>query len=143
MKAWSARGGLYQLPAALTLARGREEKERSQSEHGIENKIAKGVEILINDSKQIIHAGLEVIISCGSINSPQLLMLSGIGNAIELQQLGININYDLPGVGKNLQDHLEIYIQHKNTQPLSLYSLFNNPFVQFYEGIICPINVNG
>ena len=101
----------------------------------IENKTAKGVEILINDQKDVIYAGLEVLISCGSINSPQLLMLSGIGNAIELQQLGININYDLPGVGKNLQDHLEIYIQHKNIQPLSLYSLFNNPFVQFYEGI--------
>ncbi len=101
----------------------------------IENRIAKGVEILLNGQKEIIYAGLEVIISCGSINSPQLLMLSGIGNASELEKLGIKINHDLPGVGKNLQDHLEIYIQYESIQPISLYSLFNNPFSQVYEGI--------
>ena len=101
----------------------------------IENKTAKGVEILINGQKKNVYADLEVIISCGSINSPQLLMLSGIGNANELQQLGININHDLPGVGKNLQDHLEIYIQYECTQSVSLYSLFNNPLLQIFEGI--------
>lgn len=101
----------------------------------VENKIAKGVEVLINGQKKTIYAGLEVIISCGSINSPQLLMLSGIGNASELQKLGINIICDLPGVGKNLQDHLEIYTQYKSTQSVTLYSLFNNPLVQIYEGM--------
>ena len=101
----------------------------------VENKTAKGVEVLINGQKKIIYAGLEVILSCGSINSPQLLMLSGIGNASELQKLGINIINDLPGVGKNLQDHLEIYTQYRSTQPVTLYQLFNNPLVQIYEGM--------
>jgi choline dehydrogenase len=101
----------------------------------IENKTAKGVEVLIKGKKNVIHADLEVILSCGSINSPKLLMHSGIGDAKELQKLGIKVNNNLPGVGKNLQDHLEIYTQYKNIQSVSLYSLFNSPFVQVYEGI--------
>ena len=101
----------------------------------IENKTAKGIEIINNNKKEEIFAGREVILSCGSINSPQLLMLSGIGNASELQKLNIEVVHNLPGVGKNLQDHLEIYTQFKCTQPVSLYSLFNNPLVKIYEGI--------
>ena len=102
----------------------------------IENKTAKGIELLINNQKEEIFAGREVIISCGSINSPQLLMLSGIGNASELQKLNIDVIHNLPGVGKNLQDHLEIYTQFKCIQPVSLYSLFNNPLVKIYQGIL-------
>ena len=101
----------------------------------IENKIAKGVEIIHKGKKEIIYSNLETIICSGSINSPQLLMLSGVGDSKELRQLGIKVVHDLPGVGKNLQDHLEIYTQYKNIQPYSLYSLFNNPFVKVYEGI--------
>ena len=73
----------------------------------------KGIEIAYKDKKEEIFADREVIISCGSINSPQLLMLSGIGNASELQKLNIEVKHNLPGVGKNLQDHLEIYTQFK------------------------------
>jgi len=101
----------------------------------IKNKTAKGIEITNKNRKEEIFADREVIISCGSINSPQLLMLSGIGNASELQKLNIEVIHNLPGVGKNLQDHLEIYTQFKCIQPVSLYSLFNNPLVKVYQGM--------
>jgi choline dehydrogenase len=62
----------------------------------------------------------EVILCGGAINSPQLLMLSGIGPREHLQQLGIDVVADLPGVGSNLQDHLEVYIQYASKQPVSI-----------------------
>ena len=62
----------------------------------------------------------EVILCGGSINSPQLLQLSGVGNAAELEALGIPVVHDLPGVGENLQDHLEVYVQYACTQPVSV-----------------------
>jgi len=62
----------------------------------------------------------EVILCGGAINSPQLLQLSGIGNAAELQALGITPVADIPGVGENLQDHLEVYIQYASKQPVSI-----------------------
>jgi len=62
----------------------------------------------------------EVILCGGAINSPQLLQLSGIGNASELQALGITPVADIPGVGENLQDHLEVYIQYASKQPVSI-----------------------
>ena len=68
-----------------------------------------------------VEASQEVILSAGAINSPQLLMLSGIGAADQLRQLGINAIVDAPNVGKNLMDHLEVYVQQACTQPLSLY----------------------
>jgi choline dehydrogenase len=64
----------------------------------------------------------EVILCGGAINSPQLLMLSGIGDADALGHHGIPVTAHLPGVGKNLQDHVETYVQHACTQPISLYS---------------------
>jgi choline dehydrogenase len=66
-----------------------------------------------------IGAG-EVILAGGAINSPQLLQLSGIGNPHELSALGIGAVQDLPGVGENLQDHLEVYIQHSSKRPVSM-----------------------
>jgi choline dehydrogenase len=62
----------------------------------------------------------EVVICGGAINSPQILQLAGIGNARELSALGITPVADLPGVGENLQDHLEVYIQHASKQPVSI-----------------------
>jgi choline dehydrogenase len=66
----------------------------------------------------------EVILCGGAINSPQLLQLSGIGAASELGALGIDVVADLPGVGENLQDHLEVYIQHSATQPVTMAPYF-------------------
>ena len=67
----------------------------------------------------VANAGT-VILCGGAMNSPQLLQLSGVGNAAELSALGIPVRHDLPGVGENLQDHLEVYIQYKCTQPVSM-----------------------
>ncbi|KAK6178585.1 hypothetical protein SNE40_013340 [Patella caerulea] len=69
-----------------------------------------------------VYARKEVILSGGSINSPQLLMLSGIGNADELKNLDIPVVAHLPGVGENLQDHLEVYVQQECLKPNTLYS---------------------
>ncbi|KAA0972537.1 choline dehydrogenase [Aureimonas fodinaquatilis] len=83
---------------------------------------ATGVEFLLNGERQVVHASREVILSAGSINSPKLLKLSGIGGGAELQGHGIDVIADRPGVGTNLQDHLEFYFQLACTQPLTLYS---------------------
>jgi choline dehydrogenase len=64
--------------------------------------------------------GAEVILCGGAINSPQLLELSGVGDASALRGLGIDVVHDLPGVGENLQDHLEVYIQYASKQPVSV-----------------------
>ncbi len=80
------------------------------------------------------RARREVILSGGAINSPQLLMLSGVGPADHLRSHGIAVVRDLPGVGRNLQDHLELYIQHACTQPITLYAV-ENPLVKLKVGI--------
>ena len=64
-----------------------------------------------------------MILSGGAINSPQLLMLSGVGPADHLRDRGIPVVADLPGVGQNLQDHLELYVQQACTQPITLYTV--------------------
>ncbi|MFD2093793.1 choline dehydrogenase [Blastococcus deserti] len=66
-----------------------------------------------------VRAG-EVVLAGGAINTPQLLQLSGVGNGSELRALGIDVVADLPGVGENLQDHLEVYIQHGCKKPVSI-----------------------
>ena len=68
---------------------------------------------------EVVRAS-EVVLSGGAINSPQLLQLSGVGNARELSSLGVDVVHDLPGVGENLQDHLEVYVQYACTQPVSV-----------------------
>lgn len=67
--------------------------------------------------KQTIKAGKEIILSGGAINSPQLLMLSGIGEAAQLAENGIAVQKDLPGVGKNMQDHLQVRLVYKCNEP--------------------------
>jgi choline dehydrogenase len=74
---------------------------------------------------QTVLAG-EVILCGGAFNSPQLLQLSGIGNADELRAVGVEPVHDLPGVGENLQDHLEVYVQYASLKPVSLNPLLKN-----------------
>ena len=76
------------------------------------NKKAVGVEYRIGDATKCVRASKEVIICGGVINTPQLLMLSGVGDAHELKRLDIPTVADLPGVGKNLQDHVQVYIRY-------------------------------
>ena len=91
----------------------------------IENGVAVGVEIEQGGQVSVVRARREVILSASSINSPKLLMLSGIGPGAHLQEHGIDVVADRPGVGQNLQDHLEIYVQQECKQPITLYSQLN------------------
>ena len=80
-----------------------------------------------------VYAG-EIICCGGAINSPQLLQLSGIGNAAELKKLGIEVMQDLPGVGENMQDHLEVYIQYACKKPVSMapaLKWYNKPWIGY------------
>jgi choline dehydrogenase len=86
---------------------------------------AVGVEYALNGNIVRARARREVIVAGGAINSPQILMLSGIGPADALREHGIDPIADLPGVGENLQDHIETYVQHACTQPITLYSSQN------------------
>ena len=81
---------------------------------------ASGVEFLRGGTKQVVSARREVILSAGPIASPHLLQLSGIGPGAVLQQAGIDVVQDLPGVSENLQDHLEFYFQFRCQQPITL-----------------------
>ena len=98
-------------------------------------KKAIGVEIRRDNNSEIYYCNKEIILSSGSINSPKILQLSGIGDEKTLSQNGIDIINHLPGVGQNLQDHLEIYIQHKSKIKDTLYNLSTNYFTQAVEGI--------
>jgi choline dehydrogenase len=91
----------------------------------IENGRATGVEVERGGKIEVIAAGREVIVAASSINSPKILMLSGIGPAAHLTENGIEVIADRPGVGQNLQDHLELYIQQAATQPVSLFKYWN------------------
>ncbi len=74
---------------------------------------------------RIVRARAEVILAASSINSPKILMLSGIGPAAHLAEHGVRVVADRPGVGGNLQDHLEMYIQMASLQPITLYRYWN------------------
>ncbi len=74
----------------------------------IENHRAVGVDYIEGKHRKTVRAGREIVISAGSINSPKLLMLSGLGPADHLAEMGIPVIQDLPGVGQNLQDHIEV-----------------------------------
>jgi choline dehydrogenase len=86
-----------------------------------EGRRAVGVAFRRGGAEHLARASREVIVSAGPIQSPKLLQLSGIGPAAELSRHGIAIVHDLPGVGENLQDHLEFYFQMACTQPITLY----------------------
>lgn len=90
-----------------------------------EGKRAVGIEYERGGKRHVVRAVCEVILSGGPINSVQLLKLSGIGPADELKQHGIEVLTDRPGVGANLQDHLEFYFQMACTQPVTLYGTAN------------------
>ena len=90
-----------------------------------EGKKAVGIEVNIKNKVTKVYANKEVILSGGSINSPQLLMLSGVGPEKDLKDKGINVIHSLEGVGQNLQDHLETYIQQECKTKDTLYSYVN------------------
>ena len=91
----------------------------------MEGKRAVGVEVDTRSGREVIRAGREVILAASSINSPKLLMLSGIGPAAHLKDHGIEVVANRPGVWANLQDHLEIYMQFAASQPVTLFKYWN------------------
>ena len=91
----------------------------------LDGKAVKGVEFTQRGKAKKVFANKEVILSGGPINNPQLLMLSGIGPSDHLAEVGVETQHHLPGVGQNLQDHLEIYLQMACTQPITLYKYYN------------------
>lgn len=86
----------------------------------LQNRAATGVEYKLGSNVVVANASREVISSAGSIGSPHILQLSGIGPGQALQDAGIEVVHDLPGVGQNLQDHLEFYFQYRCKQPITL-----------------------
>ncbi|MCD9148886.1 choline dehydrogenase [Pseudophaeobacter flagellatus] len=86
---------------------------------------ATGVEIERGGKVEVVEATEEVILAASSLNSPKLLMLSGIGPAKHLAEHGIDLVADRPGVGQNLQDHLEFYFQYACKQPITLFKYWN------------------
>jgi choline dehydrogenase len=80
---------------------------------------AVGVEYDWRGRRHTAYGG-EIVLAGGAFNSPQTLQVSGVGNADELRALGIPVVHDLPGVGEDLQDHLEVYVQYASTQPVSM-----------------------
>ena len=89
----------------------------------LDGRRAVGVSYLHRDAECHASAHRAVIVASGAINSPKLLQLSGIGPAAELKSLGLGVAHDLPGVGANLQDHLEVYVQMACRQPITLYGV--------------------
>ena len=119
---WSA-ANAYLRPAQKT---GNVELVRALAQKVvIEDGRAVGVEVMRGGKTEVIRADGEVVLAASSLNSPKLLMLSGIGPAAHLAEHGIELVADRPGVGENLQDHLELYIQMAASQPITLYKHWN------------------
>ena len=94
---------------------------------------AVGLRYRRGDALHAVQVRRELLVCGGPINSPQLLKLSGLGPAAELKQHGIAVTRDIPGVGENLQDHLEFYFQVACREPVTLYSAMN-PFAKALIG---------
>lgn len=99
-----------------------------------EGRRAVGVEYSSGGQLETTRAKREVILCGGAINSPQTLLLSGIGNSDDVKKLGIPVVQHLPGVGENLQDHIEAYVQYECIQPITLYGA-TNPLAKLKIGV--------
>uniref|UniRef100_A0A0K0EX52 Choline dehydrogenase, mitochondrial (inferred by orthology to a human protein) n=1 Tax=Strongyloides venezuelensis TaxID=75913 RepID=A0A0K0EX52_STRVS len=112
-----------------------------------DGKRAVGVKCMNRKTKEIfnIYCDDSIILSGGAINSPQLLLLSGIGPGEHLKKVNISLIHELPGVGSNLQDHLEIYVQYKCKKPITLYnkSSWKFPHNMIKSGLQWFISKNG
>ena len=100
----------------------------------VEHGRAIGVEYIKNGRPTLLRAEREVIVCSGAIGSPRLLLLSGIGPADDLRAVGVQPVHDLPGVGRNLQDHVDIFLVHQLTGPRS-YDKYKKPHWQLWAGL--------
>jgi choline dehydrogenase len=119
---WSA-ANAYLKPALkrpnVTLLRGLARRVRFEGRRAVAVEYQRGGRV------ETVRARREIVIAASAINSPKLLKLSGIGPAAELREHGIDILAERPGVGENLQDHLELYVQQECLQPITLYKHLN------------------
>ncbi|MBX3447629.1 MAG: choline dehydrogenase [Parvibaculaceae bacterium] len=100
-----------------------------------DGKKAVGVEYTQKGETKVAKAGKEIVVSGGAVNTPQILLLSGIGKSEYLRKFGIDVVADLPGVGQNLQDHLDCVVINECTQPITLHSTVSNPLKQIMTGM--------
>ena len=108
----------------------------------LEGKRATGVRLRHRGETRDIHCGREVIVACGAIKTPQLLMLSGIGPVDELRRHDIDIQHAMPGVGQHLQDHLKIHCTWACTRPITYHQL-TRPWNQLAVGVRWMLNGTG
>lgn len=94
---------------------------------------AAGIDFVQNGRSHHVAAAREILLCAGAINSPQLLLLSGVGPADQLQALDIPVVADLPGVGRNLQDHPVVYVAYACTQPVSIIDWETAENIALYE----------
>ncbi|WP_348630943.1 GMC family oxidoreductase N-terminal domain-containing protein [Mesorhizobium sp. M4A.F.Ca.ET.022.05.2.1] len=95
---------------------------------------AVGIEVQFKRSRAVLYAAREIIVTAGAINTPKLLMLSGLGNADDLKRHDVDLIKHLPGVGQNLQDHIEVSIIHEVNGPFS-YDKYKKPHWQAIAGL--------
>ncbi|MGY6697521.1 MAG: choline dehydrogenase [Roseinatronobacter sp.] len=119
---WSA-AQAYLRPA---LATGRVQLVRGEAARVAFDAGNRATGVVLTDGR-ILSARAEVVLAASSINTPKLLMLSGIGPAAHLADHGIAVRADRAGVGRNLQDHLELYLQYAALQPITLFRYWNLP----------------
>ncbi len=96
---------------------------------------ATGVEFSLEGRPQTVKALREVVLSAGPLKSPQLLELSGIGNADVVQKHGIGVVHHLPGVGENLRDHPNVRLTYECTKPITINDVLRNPLIRMKEGL--------
>ena len=129
---WSTAAG-YLLPA-LKRPNLKAEVNAHTARILFDGKRAIGVEYVQKGKLCRAMANREVILAGGAVNTPQLLLLSGVGDADYLRKWNVPIVADLPGVGRNLQDHLDVTVQYECTQPITLYE-FSKPLKQIQTGL--------
>ncbi|MBL8708285.1 MAG: choline dehydrogenase [Rhodospirillaceae bacterium] len=123
------RNGRRSSGATAYLKPARKRPNLSIEVHGLatgivmEGSRAVGIEFLQRGVKRVVRAKREVILSGGVINSPQLLTLSGIGDPEELKRLGIPVRIGLPGIGRNLQDHVSVILMYHRKEPSPFYNM--------------------
>lgn len=96
---------------------------------------ATGIEVVKAGESSVIAARREVILCAGTVQSPQLLELSGIGDSMRLQNLGVPMHQHLPGVGENLQDHLQVRVVYECNRPLTLNAVLSHPIRKSLMGL--------
>ena len=100
-----------------------------------EGRRATGVELSYGGVMRQVRACREVVLSAGPLKSPQILELSGIGNADVLQKFGINVVHNLPGVGENLRDHPNVRLTFECAKPITINDVLRNPLLKVKEGL--------